>query len=154
MPAPVVPAPVVFEPVGAALPAGFDALAAAAGAEGHGFIARLATEWASGHNRFDHPGERLIAVRDGGALAAIGGVNRDPFLADPRVARLRHVYVHPDWRRQGIGALLARELIATARTAGFARLRLRTANPAAARLYEALGFATIAEPDATHGLVL
>src|SRR4051794_12601002 len=122
-------APVAFEPVEVTLPAGFDDLAAAATAEGHPFLARLAAEWASGHNRFDRPGERLIAVRDGGALAAIGGLNRDPLLDDPTVARLRHVYVHPGWRRRRIGALLTRELIATARTAGFARPRFRTPNP-------------------------
>jgi GNAT superfamily N-acetyltransferase len=139
-----------------ALPsAAFDGLAAEARDEGHGFVDRLADEWTRGTNRFDAPGKLLLGAFEAGALAAIGGLNRDPYTQQPRVARLRHLYVRPAWRRRGIGAALVHALIAVARERDdFACVRLRTHAATAARLYERLGFAAVVEPDATHRLAL
>jgi GNAT superfamily N-acetyltransferase len=138
-----------------ALPAaGFDALAAEAHNEDCVFVERLAAEWASGRNRFDAAGELLLGTFDGATLTAVGGLNRDPYTAEPGVARLRHLYVRPAWRRHGVGAALVAALIAAARDAGFACVQLRTSRPPAARLYERHGFVATVEPDATHRLAL
>ena len=109
---------------------------------------------ASGTNRFDQPGEALYAARVNGEVVGACGLNVDPYTAEGRVGRVRHLYVMEAYRRHGIGRRLVVEVIAAAR-GSFDRLRLRTANPEAARLYEALGFAPCAgEADCTHALDL
>jgi ribosomal protein S18 acetylase RimI-like enzyme len=52
---------------------------------------------------------------------------------------VRHLYVLLPFRRRGVGQRLIAEVVAAAHGA-FDTLRLRTQNPEAARLYEALGF--------------
>ena len=131
---------------------GFDALAAEARGEGRTFVERLADEWASGRNRFDSAGELLLGAFDMTTLVGVGGLNRDPYTTQPDVARLRHLYVRPAWRRRGIGAALVGALITRARDAGFICVRLRTSDERAARLYEKQGLVAIVEPDATHRL--
>ena len=119
--------------------AGFVGLLAESELAGLRFLRRLADEWASGVNRFDRPGEALFAVRMGSGLVAVGGLNVDPYAMTPRVGRVRHVYVLSAHRRLGIGRQLVAEIVAAAR-GRFDTLRLSTTNPAAARLYERLGF--------------
>lgn len=118
------------------------------------FVRRLTAEWASGINRFDRPGEALFAARVDGHVVGVCGLNVDPYTAEERVGRVRHLFVMEAHRRHGIGRRLVTEVIAAAR-GSFDRLRLRTTNPEAARLYEALGFAPSAgEADCTHALDL
>ena len=89
-----------------------------------------------------------------GHVVGLCGLNVDPYTAEGRVGRVRHLYVMEASRRHGIGRRLVAEVIAAARDS-FDRLRLRTANPEAARLYEGLGFAPCAgEADCTHALDL
>src|SRR5258708_28291728 len=76
---------------------------------------------------------------DEGKLVAIGGLNQDPFDGRRGIGRIRRIYVRPAWRNQGIGQTLVHALIEHARTS-FTALHLRTDNPAAARLYERIGF--------------
>jgi GNAT superfamily N-acetyltransferase len=121
---------------------------------GLSFVRRLAEEWVGGRNRFDAPGEALLAALTGGRLIGVCGFNIDPYTTAPRVGRVRHLYVLAADRRRGTGAQLVRAVIAAARDP-FDTLRLSTRNPAAARLYESLGF----EPstgvvDCTHVLPL
>ena len=52
---------------------------------------------------------------------------------------MRHLYVLTAHRRLGVGGKLVGAVVAAAR-GRFATLRLSTANPEAARLYESLGF--------------
>jgi ribosomal protein S18 acetylase RimI-like enzyme len=52
---------------------------------------------------------------------------------------VRHLYVLTAHRRLGVGRQLVVTVVAAAH-GPFAMLRLSTANPEAARLYEALGF--------------
>ena len=133
---------------------GFDDLASEAAGEGHRFIARLVREWRSGANRFDGPGELFCGVFRDGALAAVGGLGADPYLAaDPATARLRHVYVRAAWRRSGLGEAIVRHLLSLA-APGVRRIRLCTDDPGAARLYERCGFARVSEADASHALPL
>ena len=109
--------------------------------ERHGlrFLRRLAEEWTSGANRFDRPGEALSVARIGERVVGVCGLNIDPCAPEPRVGRVRHLYVLSTCRRLGIGRQLVETIIETAR-GRFDSLRLRTFNPEAARLYERLGF--------------
>jgi GNAT superfamily N-acetyltransferase len=117
--------------------------------EGYKFLETLLEEWRSGANRFDAPGEALCGHFDQGILVAVGGLNCDPFLADPTVGRIRRLYVRHAWRNQGIGGALLDKLLAAARL-NFRCVRLRAENPAAARLYERKGFLPSPTTGATH----
>jgi GNAT superfamily N-acetyltransferase len=132
------------------LPDDIAALLAESLAEGHNLVRRLVDDWDDGSNRFDRPGELALQARLGDKLVGVGGLNRDPYLDDPVVGRIRHLYVSPDARRQGVGRSLVLGLIDAARPT-FRRLRLRTSQPEASLLYLALGFeATGDELDASH----
>ena len=121
---------------------------------GLSFVRRLAEEWASGRNRFDGPDEALFAALTSDRVIGVCGLNVDPHTTAPRVGRVRHLYVLTAHRRLGTGAQLVRTVIAAARDP-FDTLRLSTRNPAAARLYEALGFErSTGVVDCTHVLPL
>ena len=144
---------ITIERIAPSLP-GFDALRAEACAEGYNFLDTLMREWETGANRFDAPGETLLGRFEGGKFVeahfvAIGGLNRDPFAEQPEIGRLRRIYVRAAWRGKGIGAMLVTALVMQAR-GHFRCVRLRAENPAAARLYERMGFLPIVNPDATH----
>lgn len=109
--------------------------------EGYGFIQRLWDEYRSGKNVFDAPGAVLLGVYVAEQLIAIGGVQPDPYLRDPSIGRIRHVYVLPDRRRNGIGQKLIEALIDHA-TDHFTTLTLRTTTQHGSAFYCALGFTT------------
>jgi len=117
------------------------------------FPCRLVVEWTSGANRFDRPGEALFAARVDGQIVGVCGLNRDPYTAEARVGRVRHLYVLEAHRRHGVGRRLVAAVMAAA-CSTFDRLRLRTNNPEAASLYEAMGFSCVGEADCTHALDL
>jgi GNAT superfamily N-acetyltransferase len=124
--------------------------------ERHGFrfLRRLTEEWASGINCFALPGEGLFIATSGGQTIGVCGLNIDPYTAEKRVGRVRHLYVLSAYRRNGIGGQLVREIITTAKGV-FDQLRLRTENPEAARFYEGLGFRPcIGQDICTHVLML
>lgn len=128
----------------------FDALVAESEGAGYRFVRRLADEWASGANRFDRPGEALFAAWTDGHLIGACGLNVDPYTPAPGVGRVRHLYVLTDYRRLGVGRRLVEQVLDAAR-GRFERLRLSTQNPAAAQLYERLGFERrIGAADHTH----
>ena len=128
---------------------GIEQLQSEALGEGYNFIETLVSDWTSGQNRFDGPGEILCGHLDQGLVVAVGGLNCDPFAKDPEVGRIRRVYVRAAWRNQGVGSALVTALVAEARK-HFRCVRLRAETVGAARLYERLGFSPIADPDATH----
>jgi GNAT superfamily N-acetyltransferase len=130
---------------------GIEELQAEARAEGYNFLDRLLDDWQSGENRFDGPGEIFVGAFDKDVLVAVGGLNRDPFLDDAAVGRIRRVYVRAAWRNQGLGRALVTFLTERA-SQNFRSVRLRAENPSAARLYERLGFRPIDDPNATHSL--
>jgi GNAT superfamily N-acetyltransferase len=124
--------------------------------ERHGlrFVRRLADEWATGANRFDRPGEALFVARIGDRVVGVCGLNIDPYAAEPKVGRVRHLYVLSGQRRLGVGRLLVSEVIEAAR-GRFDRLRLRSQNPVAAQFYEALSFRpSVGTDDSTHVMML
>jgi ribosomal protein S18 acetylase RimI-like enzyme len=122
--------------------------------EGYTFLMRLEDEWRTGSNRFDAAGENLFVARMGDNVVGVCGLNIDPYAGDPGVGRVRHLYVAPPFRRQGVGSALVERTVLQARAAAFERLRLRTSNQAAAAFYEACGFRRGGGPSWTHELVL
>ncbi|MCC6904461.1 MAG: GNAT family N-acetyltransferase [Anaerolineae bacterium] len=122
--------------------------------EGYGFVQKLWEEYQSGANRYDQDGATLLSGHLQGKLCAIGGLHRDPYLNQPGIGRIRHLYVLPNARRMGIGRQLVATLIEHSRT-HFHILTLRTLTPHGDAFYRALGFT--AQPiyaEATHWLVL
>jgi GNAT superfamily N-acetyltransferase len=120
-------------------PAALEPWVADGEAAGAGIVTRLVDEWMSGVNRFDGPGEALFGASIGGRLVGVCGLNVDPYAAQARTGRVRHLYVLSPFRGRGVGGCLVTAVIEAAR-GRFDSLRLRTANPVAARLYERLGF--------------
>jgi GNAT superfamily N-acetyltransferase len=135
--------PLKLEPVIGDLPAGFDALRAEARAEGFRQVERLAAEWASRTTRFDRDGEALLAARQNGVLAGIGGLTVEPVV--PGALRMRRFYVRPRFRRRGVGRKLAAALLEQRGQTG----RLITVNAATRSVpfWESLGF----KPDPRDG---
>jgi uncharacterized damage-inducible protein DinB/GNAT superfamily N-acetyltransferase len=121
------------------LPDSFAALLQESEASGYRFLRRVAEEWASGKNRFSGPGEALLGAEIGGILVGVCGLSIDPHLHDPRIGRIRNVYVLAEYRGRNIGRLLVHEAINLARS-HFSSLRLRGEESGPARLYESLGF--------------
>jgi N-acetylglutamate synthase-like GNAT family acetyltransferase len=118
----------------------------AAHAEGFNHVRRLLEDHLSGTNRFDQPGEFLLAARVGnGAIIGVGGLNR----VSDATGRVRRMYVLPDWRDQGVGGALLTAILEQSR---FPRLELRAMNADAARFYERHGFNRVDSPDHTHVL--
>jgi GNAT superfamily N-acetyltransferase len=99
---------------------------------------RLREEWENGINRFDRPGEILFGAFDGDYLVGVGGRNIDPFEADPKIGRIRHVYVAENLRRLGIGRQLMEHILSDAGLY-FSRINVR-APTTAFGFYERLGF--------------
>ncbi len=129
---------------------GFAVLEHEAQLDGHGFLTRLRNEWTQNINRFDAPGEWLLGVYTGTQLTAVGGLNRDPYVDDARIGRLRHIYVHNNHRQRGMARRLVDELLA--RNTHFETIRLRTTDSIASQFYERLGFVAKIDPTATHVL--
>jgi GNAT superfamily N-acetyltransferase len=118
------------------------------------FVRRLADDLRSGANRFDRPGECLVVAEAGGAVVGVCGLNADPYAAGPSVGRVRRLYVLASHRGRGVGRGLVQAVVSAA-AGRFHRLRVRTRNPQAGRLYERLGFVPVAgEADCTHALEL
>lgn len=132
---------------------GFDSLRRKSIEDGYDHIDRLAVEWNNGENQFNLPGEILFGVWVGDEMVGIGGRNRDPYQDNPRVGRIRHIYTHSAYRRQGIGRLLVEKSMKGAESF-FDCLRLSTSNPDAAALYESLGFSPRKEIKCSHFLNL
>ncbi|MDD5263775.1 MAG: GNAT family N-acetyltransferase [Candidatus Bipolaricaulis sp.] len=117
---------------------------------GYRFLRRLVEEWQGGTNRFEGPGEALFVARVEGRLVGVCGLNRDPYASEPRVGRVRHLYVAQEWRGRGVGAALVRHVIQEARGA-FDVLRLRAADGAAGFFFARLGFVPTSDiPGCTH----
>jgi len=122
---------------------GIDALAAVARVEEYQFLNRLLREWADGINRFVAPNEALFGAFDGDRLVGVAALNRQ----GPELGRVRHVYVHPDYRRRGVARALVSGVLDFA-DRHYPVVVLRTPNPSAAKLYECLGFLPEVQPSA------
>jgi len=114
---------------------------------------RLQTNWLSGHNRFEAAGEKLLGVFCDGLLIGICGLNRDPYVLQPRTGRIRHLYVSLKWRRMNTGRLLLNSVI---QDAGRYFDCLNTNAPCSAfAFYERAGFVrAVGISNVTHQLFL
>ena len=135
------------------LPADIQALVTESEQAGMRLVRRLVEEWRDGSNRFDRPGEALFGAWVDERLVGVCGLNVDPYAGDDRIGRVRHLYVRDASRRLGVARALMAEVVAAAR-GRFGTLRLSTSNPAAARLYESLGFRPLTASHCTHVLAL
>ncbi|MGD8862305.1 MAG: GNAT family N-acetyltransferase [Myxococcales bacterium] len=138
------------------LPEDLDALLRESLAEDFHAIAKLRDAWIDSGNRFDLPGEALFEARARSELVGVCGLNADPYLPASGVGRVRHLYVLPEARRQGVASALVGAVVERA-SKHFHTVRLRTpsSDGAAAAFYEALGFFRTAGEDAcTHKLSL
>lgn len=120
----------------------------AAVAEGFRFLTRLTSEWQSGSQRFDAPGECLMAAYLDRKLVGIGGLSVDPFTHD-HTGRLRRVYVAPASRGQQVGRRLVNALLAHA-ALHFERVRLYTDTLEGSAFYLRCGFSRIEDAHASH----
>ena len=120
---------------------------------GLSLVRKLVDEWRDGSNAFDRPGETVFGARVAERLVGVCGLNVDPYAGDDRIGRVRHLYVLNAARRLGVGRALTAEVVGAAR-GRFGTLRLSTSNPAAARLYESLGFRALTAGHCTHAMAL
>ncbi len=119
--------------------------------EGLNLILRMTENWENESNRFNKPGEAFYGVEHEGRFLAVGGRSLDPYINDPAILRVRHVYVLPEWRRLGLASALMKKVLDIPR-GPFKKFTLRTLNPAARKFYERLGFSYVGEGDVTHEL--
>lgn len=120
---------------------------------GFRFVQRTIDEWLLRINDFSKPGESMNGVRIDGRLVAICGLNVDPYLDDDTICRVRHLYVHSEFRELGLSKILMKQVLKDAKKK-FVKIRLSTSNDVAATLYEKLGFEAVKEHKATHAKVL
>lgn len=136
----------------ALLPESFAALEAEALAEGFEDIRKVGEGLAPPRAALLRSDGRLLGAFIGSKLVGIGGIMADPYLDDPRVGRIRHLYVSRDVRGAGVGHDLVTHLLMFGRER-FDRVRLRAEDPQADRFHLRLGFRPTTEPDATHVFV-
>jgi GNAT superfamily N-acetyltransferase len=117
--------------------------------EGFLFVDRLVRDWTAGSNRFDLPGERLIGAFAGENLLGVCGLNRDPYINQDEIGRLRHLYVRACARRRGVASALVQRLLDDASNT-FRIVRLRTATREAAEFYRRHGFVPQQDETASH----
>jgi GNAT superfamily N-acetyltransferase len=122
--------------------------------EGFMHIQWLVEDWEDGTNRFLRPGEAFYTACIGSRLVAVCGLNQDPFMSKPGIARLRRLYVLPDVRRVGIGRRLVTSVLEEAGK-HFWMVRLRTTGKGAAAFFITLGFLDDAgDANASHKKIL
>ncbi len=126
-----------------------DALRLEAAASGFLFLDRLVSEWRSGTNRFEQPGEVLVGAYVNDVLAGVGGLNCDPYEPNASIGRVRHLYVAASFRRQGIGSDLLEAIIGHASNF-YQAVRLRTDTKTAGEFYLRHGFSAVDHIWATH----
>lgn len=82
------------------------------------------------------------AFSEDGRLVGVALLRRSEHEKTAHKASVYAVYVHPEYRRRGVGQGLMERIIARARQLGVRQLILTvvTANPAPVRLYEQCGF--------------
>jgi len=87
---------------------------------------------------FSPPGGAFVVIYEDGKPIAGGGVKRD----EDGVAEIKRMYVAPGARGRGLGRQLLEALEETARTLGYARIRLDTGarQPEARGMYERAGY--------------
>lgn len=112
--------------------------------ENYNFVKKLATGLTEGTNTFEYEHELLLCAKNReGSIIAVGGIQVDPYEHDSRIGRLRHLYVHPDYRRHNVGKKIVELLLDFAKN-HFDEVRLKTPfegyENTASKFYESNGF--------------
>lgn len=127
---------------------GLAELVAESQASGVRNVAALVDGWSDGTQRFDQPGEAVLAACVDGRIVGVGGLTRCPHV--PGAMRVRRFYVLADCRRRGVATALAGALIEV----GFRHADVITCNArasdAAAPFWERLGFTPTDTDGITH----
>jgi GNAT superfamily N-acetyltransferase len=121
--------------------------------EGFLFVDRLVRDWTSGSNRFDLGGEQFLYAFAGEILIGVCGLNRDPYLDQDGIGRLRHLYVRQCARHRGVASALVRRMLDEAGNT-FRIVRRRTATTEAAAFYLRHGFVPVRDETASHAKAL
>lgn len=122
--------------------------------EGHRHINRLLEDYKSGTNRFDEEGEALFAAYLKDRIIGICGLNKDPYLNDRSIGRVRRLYVLKAYRQNGVGRRLMYTVIQEARR-HYTVIVLSTDNPVADKFYRSLGFSVhLTYSNSTHHFAL
>nr|WP_128854374.1 GNAT family N-acetyltransferase [Bacillus sp. CDB3] len=82
--------------------------------EGFNFLTKLVNEYETEINTFNKTGECLYGIFQEEMLIGIGGLNKDPYIEDNKIGRLRRFYISKDYRRKGLGKLLLNRLLSHA----------------------------------------
>ena len=117
--------------------------------EGHNMVNRLVTDFRAETNRFDGPGEVLLACLSGSAIVGIVGLNQLKEKQLGIVGLVRRLYVVPRYRGKGLGRCLVEELSMYARS-HFVILTVNVGKLPARGFYEHLGFRPVDHPTITH----
>jgi GNAT superfamily N-acetyltransferase len=133
------------------LPSEIESLIQISEKEGFNFLSRMRNKWNTEESQFDKTGEAYFGYFINEKLVGVGGINQDPYQPGTSTGRVRHFYVHPEFRRKGIGAAILKKVVRVG-CEYFNRLRLRTLNPEANHFYEAFGFSQVLDESATHEL--
>jgi GNAT superfamily N-acetyltransferase len=120
--------------------------------DGFRFLTRLIDEWDSGANRFNAPGECLMAAYLSQQLVGIGGISVDPYTVTS-MARLRRVYVSASSRGRHVGRTLVEALVAHA-ALRFQNVCLFTDTAEGDAFYLKCGFTRADHDHATHVMCL
>ncbi len=131
------------------LPTGFEGLLADASKEGFSFLDKMKTAWESGSNKFNKQGELFLAAFVDGELAGVGGRSIDPHIENGLVGRVRHLYVSPSFRKQGVGKALVSEILKEAEEF-FMTMRLSTENSGTSDFCKKVGFTEATKEHQTH----
>lgn len=124
-------------------------LAKTSAQEGFDYVQRFCANWENGNNRFDRPGEAFFAAVFEDKILGIGGRNIDPYSNNPGIARVRRMYISPEWRHIRMGSKILENILDV--PAGmFHKITVRTMNPAARKFYEYHGFCYVGEGEVTH----
>lgn len=118
--------------------------------EGYGFVERLVDEYTQGNNVFKLDNELLlVGVDEYGVILAVGAIQKDPYLDDSRIGRIRHVFVHSSYRHMGIATTVVNALVEFGRE-HFDIIRLRVSEEEVSPFYEGLGFVSVESESASH----
>jgi GNAT superfamily N-acetyltransferase len=131
------------------LPIGFAELEADAEADGRRHMTRLAAEFAQTSEMF----HAVFACFLDDGLAGIGAITDEPASTAQPAWRMRRLYVHRGFRRQGVARTIATTLLREA--AGRVDVvTVHAGNPDAAQFWQAIGFAPVTGSAWSHEVLV